>query len=111
MPEIEELIQAKDAEDWFQNLYKAFQIAEKCFGIVRLIDTNDICRVSAPDERIVMTYISEFYFAFERNYNNIKNNEKRGDISPTNIVTKNEEKECTKAINNVSTELENLVNI
>lgn len=122
MPEIEELIQAKDAgqpfsipslytsydqEDWFQNLYTAFQIAEKCFGIAQLIDANDICRVSAPDERIVMTYISEFYFAFERNYNNIKNNEKRGDISPTNIVTKNEEKESTKASNNVGKELEN----
>jgi hypothetical protein len=108
MPEIEELIQAKEAnepygipslytsddpEDWFQNLYTAFQIAEKCFGIAQLIDANDICRVSSPDERIVMTYISEFYFAFERNYNNIKNNEKREDINSTNIVTKNNESE------------------
>ncbi|ORX61014.1 hypothetical protein BCR36DRAFT_407999 [Piromyces finnis] len=113
MPEIEELIQAKetnqpygipslytsdDPEDWFQNLYTAFQIAEKCFGIAQLIDANDICRVSSPDERIIMTYISEFYFAFERNYNNIKNNEKREDI--TNIVTKNNEEE--NSVNNIT---------
>jgi len=119
MPEIEELIQARDTnqpysipslytsndpEDWFQNLYTAFQIAEKCFGIAQLIDANDICRVSTPDERIVMTYISEFYFAFERNYNNIKNNEKREDISPTNIVTKNEANEKTQVSNEVVTE-------
>eukprot|EP00833_Pecoramyces_ruminatium_P017734 jgi/Orpsp1_1/1191766/evm.model.d7180000088374.1 len=121
MPEIEELIQAKEAgqpfeipllytsddqEDWFQNLYTAFQIAEKCFGIAQLIDANDICRVNAPDERIVMTYISEFYFAFERNYNNIKNNEKRNDISPTNIVTKNEESD-TPPTKDSATEIEN----
>ncbi|ORX82095.1 hypothetical protein BCR32DRAFT_292856 [Anaeromyces robustus] len=121
MPEIEELIQAKennqsysipvlytsdDQEDWYQNLYTAFQIAEKCFGIAQLIDANDICRVNAPDERIVMTYISEFYFAFERNYNNIRNNEKRDDISPTNIVTKNDENENIQKTNDIKTEAE-----
>jgi len=44
-----------------QNLELAFDIAEKQLGIPRLLDVADM---KEPDERSVMTYVSEFFHRF-----------------------------------------------
>lgn len=49
------------------NLKLAFDVAEKEFGIPPLIDIEDIVDVPKPDERSVMTYISQFYHYFSQN--------------------------------------------
>jgi len=49
-------------KDWYNNLKRAFVLAERYFKIVALLDPEDIVKVSNPDERIIMTYISEFYW-------------------------------------------------
>jgi len=45
------------------NIQLAFDIAEKHLGISPLLDVDDL-DVDRPDERSVMTYISEFYHKF-----------------------------------------------
>jgi len=47
-----------------QNLELAFDIAEKQLGIPRLLDVEDIANVARPDERSVMTYVSEYFHYF-----------------------------------------------
>lgn len=47
-----------------QNLELAFSIAEKHLGIPRLLDVEDIADMPKPDERSIMTYVSEFFHAF-----------------------------------------------
>jgi Ca2+-binding EF-hand superfamily protein len=46
-----------------QNLQLAFDVAEKSLGIAPLLDVDDV-DVERPDERSIMTYISEFYHKF-----------------------------------------------
>jgi len=46
------------------NLELAFDIAEKQLGIPRLLDVEDIANVARPDERSVMTYVSEYFHYF-----------------------------------------------
>jgi len=55
-----------EPKDWYNNLERAFQLAEKYFKIISLLDPNDIISVKNPDERIIMTYISEFYWYIQR---------------------------------------------
>lgn len=49
------------------NLKLAMDVAEKELGIPPLIDIDDIVDVPKPDERSVMTYISQFYHYFSQN--------------------------------------------
>jgi len=51
-----------EPKDWYNNLERAFNLAEKYFKIISLLEPNDIVSVKNPDERIIMTYISEFYW-------------------------------------------------
>ncbi|ORX52232.1 hypothetical protein BCR36DRAFT_231497, partial [Piromyces finnis] len=51
-----------EPKDWYNNLERAFNLAEKYFKIIPLIEPNDIVSFKNPDERIIMTYISEFYW-------------------------------------------------
>lgn len=46
------------------NLELAFTMAEKEFGIARLLDVNDIL-TAKPDERCIMTYVSEYAYKFD----------------------------------------------
>jgi len=46
------------------NLELAFDIAEKQLGIPRLLDVEDIADVARPDERSIMTYVSEYFHYF-----------------------------------------------
>jgi len=49
-----------DAE---KNLELAFDVAEK-LGIPKLLDVSDLLNVARPDERSVMTYVSEYFLCF-----------------------------------------------
>ena len=44
------------------NMNKAFQVAEEKFGIIRLLDPEDVAK--APEEKSIMTYISYLYHQF-----------------------------------------------
>jgi len=49
-----------------ENLELAFRVAEKEIGIPRMLDPEDLTDVEKPDERSVMTYVSEFFHAFSK---------------------------------------------
>jgi len=53
-----------DKKDDAKNLELAFSVAERDLGIPRLLDVEDLTATERPDERSVMTYISEFFHRF-----------------------------------------------
>lgn len=53
-----------DPSDHRKNMELAFQIASEQIGIPQLLDVEDICDVSKPDERSVMTYVAYWFHAF-----------------------------------------------
>eukprot|EP01092_Planopodium_desertum_P011907 TRINITY_DN550_c0_g1_i4.p2 TRINITY_DN550_c0_g1~~TRINITY_DN550_c0_g1_i4.p2 ORF type:complete len:549 (-),score=199.24 TRINITY_DN550_c0_g1_i4:93-1691(-) len=53
-----------DKSDPKKNLELAFSVAEKDLDIPRLLEIEDLTDVAKPDERAVMTYISEFFHKF-----------------------------------------------
>lgn len=55
---------ALDPANAAENLENAFKIAEEQLDIPRLLDVEDLTQVVRPDERSVMTYVSEFFHRF-----------------------------------------------
>lgn len=55
---------ALDKTDRHGNTALAFNVAEQHLGIPQLLDVEDICDISKPDERSVMTYVAEYFHAF-----------------------------------------------
>jgi len=53
-----------DKNDAAKNLELAFDVAEKHLGIPRLLDVEDLTNVAKPDERSIMTYVSEYFHCF-----------------------------------------------
>ncbi|CCJ28921.1 unnamed protein product [Pneumocystis jirovecii] len=53
-----------DIKDCRKNITLAFEVASKYIGIPQLLDVEDICDVSKPDERSIMTYIAQYFHAF-----------------------------------------------
>lgn len=46
------------------NMALAFQIAAEQVGIPQLLDVEDVCDVTKPDERSIMTYVAYWFHAF-----------------------------------------------
>ncbi|TFK73645.1 actinin-like protein [Pluteus cervinus] len=53
-----------DKNDRHRNTELAFTIAAEHLNIPRLLEVEDLCDVSRPDERSVMTYVASFFHAF-----------------------------------------------
>ncbi|KAH7927772.1 hypothetical protein BV22DRAFT_1150413 [Leucogyrophana mollusca] len=53
-----------DKSDRHGNTRRAFEIAAEHLGIPQLLEVEDLCDSSRPDERSVMTYIASFFHAF-----------------------------------------------
>jgi len=53
-----------DKNNQRENLQLAFDVAEKEFGIPQLLDVNDIVDIAKPDERSIITYVSQYYHYF-----------------------------------------------
>ncbi|CAO3592885.1 unnamed protein product [Absidia cylindrospora] len=53
-----------DKTDRHGNTKLAFNVAEQHLGIPQLLDVEDVCDISKPDERSVMTYVAEYFHAF-----------------------------------------------
>ncbi|PVU94455.1 hypothetical protein BB561_002530 [Smittium simulii] len=51
-------------ENRVYNTNLAFDIADTHLGIPRLLDAEDICFVSTPDPRSIMTYVAQYFHAF-----------------------------------------------
>lgn len=47
------------------NLNNAFETAEKEFGLVKLLDPEDVC-VDTPDEKSIITYVVTYYHYFSK---------------------------------------------
>ncbi|VDL18981.1 unnamed protein product [Hymenolepis diminuta] len=52
-------------EEPLRNMHIAFTTAERCFGIPKLLDPEDIV-VGEPEERSIITYLVSFYHYFAR---------------------------------------------
>lgn len=53
-----------DARNGIENCEKAFKIAEESLEIPKLFDPEDIIDVIKPDEKSILTYLSQFYQKF-----------------------------------------------
>eukprot|EP01119_Soliformovum_irregulare_P006735 TRINITY_DN19167_c0_g1_i1.p1 TRINITY_DN19167_c0_g1~~TRINITY_DN19167_c0_g1_i1.p1 ORF type:complete len:1535 (+),score=670.97 TRINITY_DN19167_c0_g1_i1:168-4772(+) len=50
-----------------QNLQLAFDVASKELGIPSLLDVEDLVDIAKPDERSIITYVSQYYHYFAAN--------------------------------------------
>ncbi|CAG8518171.1 11207_t:CDS:10 [Ambispora leptoticha] len=55
---------ALDKTDRHRNTALAFDVAQKYLDIPKLLDVEDVCDVSKPDERSIMTYVAQYFHAF-----------------------------------------------
>ncbi|ORX71472.1 hypothetical protein DL89DRAFT_277901 [Linderina pennispora] len=46
------------------NTALAFEVAERYLGIPKLLDVEDVCDTTKPDERSIMTYVAQYFHAF-----------------------------------------------
>ncbi|KAJ3575859.1 hypothetical protein NP233_g826 [Leucocoprinus birnbaumii] len=53
-----------DKTDRHGNTRLAFQVAAEHLGIPQLLEVEDLCDSSRPDERSVMTYVASYFHAF-----------------------------------------------
>ncbi|KAF8943388.1 actinin alpha 2 [Haplosporangium gracile] len=49
------------ADEWRRTLTRAFEVAYECMKLPRLLDPEDLVEIETPDERSIMTYVSEYY--------------------------------------------------
>ena len=51
----------------FSNCSLAFHVAYKELGIPPLLDVDDVVKHAQPDQRSILTYLSQFYHKLEGN--------------------------------------------
>ncbi|KAG0275635.1 Alpha-actinin-1 [Linnemannia exigua] len=49
------------ADEWRRTLTRAFEVAYECMRLPRLLGPEDLVEIETPDERSIMTYVSEYY--------------------------------------------------
>ncbi|KAF9907664.1 actinin alpha 2 [Linnemannia zychae] len=49
------------ADEWRRTLTRAFEVAYEYMKLPRLLDPEDLVDIETPDERSIMTYVSEYY--------------------------------------------------
>ncbi|KAG0060541.1 actinin alpha 2, partial [Linnemannia elongata] len=49
------------ADEWRRTLTRAFEVAYQCMKLPRLLGPEDLVEIETPDERSIMTYVSEYY--------------------------------------------------
>ncbi|KAF9331170.1 hypothetical protein BG006_005964 [Podila minutissima] len=54
------------SDEWKQTLTNAFDLALEKMALPRLLDPEDLVAVETPDERSIMTYISEYYLVMSK---------------------------------------------
>lgn len=52
-----------DVDKPLENLKRAFEVAEKELGVIKIVDPEDVC-VPKPDDKAVLTYVSFLHHAF-----------------------------------------------
>lgn len=62
-----------DPRDAINNIEQAFTVAEQKLEIPRLLDAEDIVDAILPDEKSIMTYISQYYQKFKSEERNLTN--------------------------------------
>ncbi|KAG8532243.1 uncharacterized protein KY384_003884 [Bacidia gigantensis] len=62
----EDIVDGNHKRDHKGNMQLAFDIASKEIGIPDLLDVEDVCDVTKPDERSLMTYIAYWFHAFSQ---------------------------------------------
>ncbi|ORX67012.1 hypothetical protein K493DRAFT_263956, partial [Basidiobolus meristosporus CBS 931.73] len=60
-PEVVQTRVDRGKEEWRNILNDAFLVANEAMGIPFLLDAEDIMNVDLPDEKSIMTYVSEYY--------------------------------------------------
>ncbi|KAG0007890.1 hypothetical protein BGZ80_004115, partial [Entomortierella chlamydospora] len=53
-----------DKSDRHGNTQLAFDVASEHLDIPKLLDVEDVCDISKPDERSIMTYVAQYFHAF-----------------------------------------------
>lgn len=53
-----------DKSDRHGNTQLAFDVAAEHLNIPKLLDVEDVCDISKPDERSIMTYVAQYFHAF-----------------------------------------------
>ncbi|KAF9940342.1 hypothetical protein BGZ65_007308, partial [Modicella reniformis] len=53
-----------DKYDRHRNTQLAFDIASEHLNIPKLLDVEDVCDITKPDERSIMTYVAQYFHAF-----------------------------------------------
>ncbi|KAG9068713.1 actinin alpha 2 [Linnemannia hyalina] len=49
------------ADEWRRTLTRAFEVAYECMKLPQLLSPEDLVEIETPDERSIMTYVSEYY--------------------------------------------------
>ena len=55
-----------DPKDGMRNVEMALSAAERCFGVDRLFDPEDIVEMERPDEKTVITYVAMIFRALAK---------------------------------------------
>ncbi|ORX91127.1 hypothetical protein K493DRAFT_304322 [Basidiobolus meristosporus CBS 931.73] len=71
-PKLVRIRAEKGREEWEGILNEAFLIAHESMGIPLLLDAEDLLCVKLPDERSIMTYVSQFYTIFARKHKDLQ---------------------------------------